>query len=284
MRPWIRISLLSLALALTARAQELGVPRAVTAGEAFSIPNDGGQGTFYLIGPASAVKRQVSGEIRVHSEEIEQAGRYTAVVCASGGCSSAGFYVRAAAPARLGLLVHPSRVRVAQPNAISAVTVVFDRFHNLVLPGQTVRFEVTPKNGPALSQNIQSSQGIAWVRMTSAAKEGPTSVGAKVGATEQARVVQQVASDACNLHASAKRVGKQVLVETAPIRDCSGNPVPDGTVVTFTAVGPNGRTTVDAPIKKGIARAQMPIAGQAHISVASGVVLGNELTVSGGGE
>jgi hypothetical protein len=38
---------------------------------------------------------------------------------------------------------------------------------------------------------------------------------------------------------------------------------------------------VDVPIKKGIARVEMPVAGEAHITVASGVVTGNELNVSG---
>ncbi len=215
---------------------------------------------------------------------MQQAGRYTAVLCSASGCSSSGFYVKAAKPSKLGLLVHPSRVRVSEPNAISAVSFVFDKFHNLVLSKQSVDFKVTPKGGSTLQQARQSSEGVAWVRMTSASKEGPTAVGAAIGPASETRIVQQVASDACNLRINAKRLGKQVLVETDPIRDCSGNPVPDGTVVTFTAVGPKGRTTVDAPVKKGIASVQMPITGQAKVSVASGVVMGNELTVSGGGE
>jgi hypothetical protein len=67
------------------------------------------------------------------------------------------------------------------------------------------------------------------------------------------------------------------VVETEPVRDCAGNPVPDGTVVTFTARGGNETSTVDAPIKQGIARAQIIAAGPVVISAASGVVMGNEL-------
>jgi len=70
-------------------------------------------------------------------------------------------------------------------------------------------------------------------------------------------------------------------LETDPIRDCSGNPVPDGTVVSFTKVDDAGRSTVDTPIKKGIARAQFAVSGRARISVACGVVLGNEISVEG---
>jgi hypothetical protein len=63
------------------------------------------------------------------------------------------------------------------------------------------------------------------------------------------------------------------------VHDCSGNVLHDGTIVTFTATGPEGRDTVDAPIKQGIARAQMDSSGATTISVASGVVMGNEIRV-----
>jgi phosphopantetheine adenylyltransferase len=74
----------------------------------------------------------------------------------------------------------------------------------------------------------------------------------------------------------------QIIVETDPIRDCTGNAVPDGTIVTFTETDSTGRSVVDARIKKGIARAQLPASNKATIAVASGVVLGKELHVGGG--
>jgi hypothetical protein len=43
-----------------------------------------------------------------------------------------------------------------------------------------------------------------------------------------------------------------------------------------------GKGTVDVPIKRGIAKVELPIQGQAKITVASGVVTGNELEVAGG--
>jgi hypothetical protein len=69
------------------------------------------------------------------------------------------------------------------------------------------------------------------------------------------------------------------LVQTEPVHDCSGNPVPDGTIVSFTATAESGKSTVDAPVKKGIARAQMEASGPAVISGASGVVMGNEVRI-----
>jgi hypothetical protein len=96
------------------------------------------------------------------------------------------------------------------------------------------------------------------------------------------RVVQQVASEPCNLRIKGERNAKGVLVETDPVRDCAGNPVPDGTIVTFTAKDGDDTDTVDAPVKKGVARAQMTANGPVVISAASGVVMGNELHIGGG--
>ena len=91
--------------------------------------------------------------------------------------------------------------------------------------------------------------------------------------------VQQVASDPCNLRIDGKRVPTGILVQTEPVHDCAGNIVPDGTIVTFSATESNGKSTVDAPIKQGIARAQMEATGTTVVSAASGVVLGNELRI-----
>ena len=66
-------------------------------------------------------------------------------------------------------------------------------------------------------------------------------------------------------------------METEPVRDCSGNAVPDGTIVTFTETYNGGESTVDVPLKQGVARADMPAYNGAKISVATGVVLGNEI-------
>lgn len=106
---------------------------------------------------------------------------------------------------------------------------------------------------------------------------------ASVGESSVRRVVQQVASDPCNLRMHvAERTKDQIILETDPIRDCTGNPVPDGTIVTFTQTDSTGRSVVDARIKKGIARAVLPASDDARITIASGVVLGNELRLIAG--
>jgi hypothetical protein len=76
---------------------------------------------------------------------------------------------------------------------------------------------------------------------------------------------------------SARPAGNKVQLVTDPVRDCSGNAIPDGTIVTFTETYNDAKSTVDVPLKKGIASVQMPAHNGATISVASGVVLGNQI-------
>ena len=266
-------------------AAEIHPPAQSTAGNPITIATSGsGDATFYLIGPASASKRQVQAgtDITVDSDQLEHAGRYIAVLCASDGCASSSFSVNAAAPNKLSLLVHPSRVPVGSANGISTVAFTFDNFHNLVLKPEAVKFSVQPKGSSEISADRESKDAVAWVRLTSAKKEGPTKLGAAIGHADEVRVVQQVAADACNLRIKASRVKNNYLIETDPVRDCSGNPVPDGTIVSFTMSDATGKTTVDVPIKRGTAKVEMPIKGRARVTVASGVVTGNELEVSGG--
>lgn len=272
-------------LAAIAGASELHPPAQVTAGNAISIPTKGtGNATFYLVGPSHVVKRDIKlgQEIAVDGDDLKTSGRYLAIACGSDGCSSAPFYVAAGEPDRLSFLLHPSRVPVLAGDAINATAFVFDKFKNPVLKAVTVEFRITPKTGVPFTRTVKSDRGVAWMKMGSTPKEGTLKVTATVASAAEPRIIQQVASDACNLRIRASRTAKGVLVETEPVRDCSGNAVPDGTIVSFTAVDRNGKTTVDAPIKKGIARTELPLSGGARISVASGVVVGNEITVGGG--
>jgi hypothetical protein len=272
-----------LALAASGWASEIHAPAQTTAGLGITVSTSGsGEAIFYLIGPASATKQKVQAgsNIPVDGDQLDNAGRYVAILCASDGCTSTSFFVNPGAANKLGLLVHPSRVPVGKANGISTVAFVFDNFHNLVLKPQPVKFTILPKDGKQVSADRESQNGVAWVRIGSATKEGPTRIGAEIGHAKEVRVVQQVAADACNLRIKASRVKSKFLVETDPVHDCAGNTVPDGTVVSFTKMDSAGKTTVDVPIKRGVAKVEMPVEGQGKITVASGVVTGNELEVS----
>ncbi|MGA3190842.1 MAG: hypothetical protein ABSF22_27390 [Bryobacteraceae bacterium] len=269
------------ACAVACAAQDLRVPQSAVAGEIATISTTGsGNATFYLIGPGVSRKTDVTlgQEVPLAAQDLRNAGEYLAIVC-SGTCSSANFYVSAAKPSSITFLVHPSRVPVGQENVVSGVAFPFDQHHNLVLTTQNVSFQLTAKDASLWSHPVQTQNGVAWFRTSSGKSAGPVQVVSALGDLTSRRVLQQVASDPCNLRITGQRTKAGILVQTDPVHDCAGNVVSDGTIVTFTATGAQGTGTVDAPIKQGIARAQIDAPGAAAISVASGVVMGNEIHV-----
>lgn len=266
-----------------AQVGEVRAPGTVTAGTSASIGTTGdGSGTFYLIGPSRAEKRDIKlgQEITVESKQLQSAGRYLAIVCAD-SCRSAEFFVTAAKPAALSFLVHPSRAPVGRNDIVSGAALPFDEFRNLVLAPATINFELSVNGKTVMSHPATTQAGAAWFRTSTGRTAGALQITASVNGVSTRRVVQQVASDPCNIRIKGQRTAKGIVVETDPVRDCSGNPVPDGTVVTFTAKSGEDTDTVDAPIKKGIAKAQLIAKGPVVISAASGVVMGNELRMGG---
>src|ERR1700676_2668067 len=266
-----------------ARAAELRPPAVVEAGHAFSVPLQGsGQATFYLVGPDHVVKHTVKlgSDLQIQSSDVRAAGRYQAILCDS-ACTSSMFEVKAAQPAHLSFFLHPSRVPVHTPNSIDATAFVFDQYFNLDLAPDAVDFRITPASGASFSRRVSTRRGVAWMRTDSTPHEGRVQVTAVSGSVEEARVVQQVAAEACSLRVKAVANGNMVTIETDAVRDCSGNSLPDGTVVSFTTIDREGKRTGATPIKKGIARTQLSVHGRAQISVACGVVEGNEVAING---
>jgi hypothetical protein len=265
-----------------ARAAELRVPQNAVAGQPLSI-GASGSGTLYLVGPGQVIKKEFkSGSVEIKGEELRSAGRWIAAVHGDANQSQV-FWVKPGKPGKLNFLARPSRVPVAHPNVISGVTFVFDQYQNLILDPTPVNFKLEV-GGSSSTKSVTSREGVAWINSASAPKAGAAQFVATVDDTSVARVVQQVAADPCErsfrMHV-AGHAGDRTIVETDPIRDCSGNPVPDGTIVTFIQTDKTGKSTVDARIKKGTARAELPASDNATITVAAGVVLGNELHVGG---
>lgn len=275
--------LLAACLIASAAAQDIRVPESVPAGAQPTISAAGsGSATFYLVGPGSSSKSQINlGEdFKVPAESLKYAGQYLAVVC-SDTCRSATFTVTPSEPARLSFLVHPSRVPVGRPDAVSGVAFLFDRFGNLVLTPVSVDFQAVGAKESLFSHAMPTHDGVAWFRTSSGKSAGVLHVNASADGIQSRRVLQAVASEPCNLRITGDRSAKGIAVETAPVRDCSGNPVSDGTIVTFTATGEDGKSTVDAPIKGDVARARLISPGPVTVSAASGVVMGNELRIEG---
>jgi len=248
------------------------------AGTTLQVPGAGST-VLYLFGPAGVSKREVQrGAVALSGDELKVAGRYTAIV---DGKSSA-FFVTAGPLEKVSFIAHPSRVPAATSGAVLGSAFLFDRFQNLVLAPTPVSFRLAVDGTAGEERKVTAKNGVAWVQLSSGRRGGPAQFVASSGAVSVRRVVQQVAADPCSIRMRASRAADgNILVETAPIQDCSGNAVPDGTIVTFTSVDAAGRSTVDARIKRGFARAELPASSSATLSVATGVVMGNEIRWGG---
>lgn len=265
-----------------AESAGLHVPKIVEAGSTFSIATSAsGNGVLYIVSPVGVLRRSAApGEaIVVGPGDISNAGHYLALLTGPSSTDKAEFDVVAARqPASLSFLAKPSRLPVSLSNGISGVVYVFDVFRNLVLDSMPASFQLSDSTGATQTRSVATRNGVAWVKMNSAPKAGPAQFQVSVGSIADKRVVQQVPGDPCNLRMSARRSGQRMILETEPVRDCSGNAVSDGTIITFTQTY-NGRSeaTVDVPLKRDVARTEMPARDGAVISVATGVVMGNEI-------
>jgi len=264
-----------------AQTHHLRLPRTVEAGKAFAVETAGsGKGVLYIVGPGQVLRRDVQlGETTFFVDgDLHNAGHYLALLVGDSSMDTGAFDVVAAnQPAALSFLAKPSRLPVDLHDGISGVAYVFDTFQNLILAPTQVSFQLSGIAGPGQTRYVSTHNGVAWAKMDSAAKEGASQFVARAGDVVDKRVIQEVPGDPCSLRISAKPAGQRLELETEPVRDCSGNTVPDGTIVTFTETYKGGQATVDVPLKRGVARTDMPAYKGATISVATGVVMGNEI-------
>ena len=277
--PSLLILLAALATLASAQTPSFDWPKHVTAGKEFSVETTGnGKAVLYIIGVGQVVGREVTlgGRIVIAADELHNAGHYTAIL-AGNASEPVDFDVLPQAPESLSFLAKPSRVAVGLHDGISGVAYVFDSFQNLVLAPTDVSFQLSVGGAVQRTISAVTRDGVAWVRLDSAPKAGAAQFDAHVDGIVERRIVQQVPGDPCSVHMSARKAGELIEVETDPLRDCKGNAVPDGTIVTFTERNDGAESTVDAPLKRGIARADLPEHDGAVISVATGVVLGNEI-------
>ncbi|MGZ4789025.1 MAG: hypothetical protein ACXVZX_10945 [Terriglobales bacterium] len=261
-----------------AHASNVSAPSHAVAGSKVSLPTSGsGSATLYVFGPGTAIKKdvQLGNDVDL---AFNRAGRYTAIV----NGDAVTFDVVPAAASEVAFLARPSRVPVDRRDVVAGTVFLFDHNRNLVTTPTPVKFDLTVAGGQPQTRSVQSKNGVAYIKLDSGRKAGPAQFVATVGQTSVRRVVTETASDPCNLRIHAKPTKDGLTVETDPVKDCAGNPVPDGTIVTIMATSPKGRSTVDARVKKGIAKAELPPMQNATLSVAAGVVVGNEIHVGGG--
>ena len=266
--------------ALVAGAQNLTVPTDATAGESVSIPTSGsGSATAYVFGPGTALKQKVDlGQpLQIQGDQLKRAGRYTVIIEGDQNASGS-FFVAPAKLENIAFLARPSRVPASRKDVITGSAYLFDKYNNLVIEKYPVKFDLAIAGAAAATRTEDSKNGIAWVKMDSGKRAGTAQFTASANGASVQRVVQETASDPCTIRMKAQPAKNgNIQVETDPIHDCAGNPVPDGTIVTFTSTDKSGRSTVDARIKRGVAQAELPGSQNATLSVAAGVVLGNEI-------
>lgn len=259
----------------------LTIPKSIAAGKAFSVQCGGsGKGTLYIVGPDQVIKRDVQlGETTwFPAGSLYNAGHYVVVLSSPNSSDTATLDVLPQTkPADLTFIAKPSRLAVALHDGITGTAYVFDSYKNLITTPVQVSFELSNPASPPQSQTVTTHYGAAWTQMNSTPHEAKDSFVARAGDVSSKRVIGQVPGDPCSLQMSAKPAGNRIEIQTQPVHDCSGNAVPDGTIVTFTELYNNTQSTVDVPIKRGIAKVEMPAHRGATISVASGVVLGNQI-------
>lgn len=286
-RSAIAAAILGLAVMQFACAQggNVSLPARIVAGSAFSVQTSGsGDAVLYIIGPGQALRRNLhlGAPVSFPSGSLYNAGRYVAVLVAGPSVEKHPLDVLPTnKPADLSFIAKPSRLPVGLHNGISGTVYVFDAYHNLILFPMPVSFELTNQSVKSPTHTVTTRNGVAWTSMDSAEKEGKAKFVATLNGVSSARVIQEVPGDPCRLTMTARPDGRNVQLQTAPVRDCSGNAVPDGTIVTFTESYNGTQSMVDVPLKQGIARVDMPSQNGARISVASGVVAGNEIRWTG---
>ncbi len=257
------------------------LPTSVEAGSAFSIQSTGsGKAALYIVGPNQVLRRHVQlGETASFpTGSLYNAGHYLAILVAGSSTDNGWFDVAPASkPANLSFLAKPSRLSVGLHNGISGTLYIFDVYHNLITKSTPVSFKLSIPSGAVQQSTVISSQGEATTEMDSGTKEGFAKFEAQVDGVSSTRVVEQVPGNPCGLKMSAQPAGNRIHLQTNPVRDCSGNAVPDGTIVTFTESYNGTQSTADVPVKQGIAQVELPAHPGATITVASGVVLGNEI-------
>jgi hypothetical protein len=264
-----------------AQLEHLNLPKAVEAGAGFSIQSTGnGKATLYLIGPGQVQRRDVQlGESTSFSPgSLCYAGRYLVVLAAESFTETRSFDVApAGAPATLSFIAKPSRLPVGLHDSITGAVYIFDSYHNLITTPMPVTFQLSTPSGTVQKHSASSSEGAAWTSMDSTAQQGIDRFVAQVGEVSSTRIVAQVPGDPCGLKMSARQIGQKVQLITDPVRDCNGNAVSDGTVVTFTAKYGGTQSTIDQPLKHGVAEVITQVHSGATLSVASGVVMGNQI-------
>jgi len=260
---------------------KMSVPKSIEAGSSFSIQTPGsGNAALFIVGTGQVLKRdvQLGQTVYFAGGSLYNAGHYLVVLQGNSSTETESLdVVPASKPASVSFLAKPSRLPVGIHAGITGAVYVFDSYHNLISDPMPLSFELSSPTGTVQKHGTVTRYGAAWTEMDSTAQQGIDKFVARVGEISSTRVVGQVPSDPCGLKMNAQQEGKQIHLVTDAVRDCNGNAVPDGTIVTFTEAYNGSQATIDEPLKHGIAQVTISAHNGATLSVASGVVMGNQI-------
>jgi hypothetical protein len=161
------IAVMASFFAATAFAADLRLPPKAVAGQSVTIGTSGsGDATLYIVGPGTAIKRQVKlGEdIQLKSEELRKSGYYELALASAEGTSSKELYVAPAAAEKINFLARPSRVPVGEPKVIAGTAFVFDQYDNLVVAPTPVTFDLAVPGAAAKAEHQTSKDGVAYLQ------------------------------------------------------------------------------------------------------------------------
>ena len=236
-----------------AQAATMSLPKTVNAGSAFSIQRAGsGKAALYIVGLGQVIRRDVlSGQnISFPAGSLYNAGHYLAILVEGSSTETESFdVVPAGKPAALSFLAKPSRLPVGVREGISGTVYIFDAYQNLITAPTPVSFQLSNPSSPVQERTVIAQDGVASTQMDSTPKEGSDQFVARAAGVSERRVIEQVPGDPCRLSVSAQQAGQQLALKTNPVLDCSGNAVPDGTIVTFTETYGGAQSTADVPFE-----------------------------------
>ena len=222
-----------------AQSGAMSLPKTVEAGSAFSIQTTGsGKAVLYIVGPAQVLRRdvQLGQTTSFAAGDLHNAGHYVAVLVGGGSPENGEFDVTPAKqPADLSFLAKPSRLSVSLHDGISGAAYVFDAYRNLITAPMPVSFQLSGVSAAPQERTVVTRNGVAWTTMDSASKEGAAQFVARVGNISSDTRHPAGSWRAVRIENERSAVGSKDRVgDSSRCVDCSGNAVPDGTVVTFT--------------------------------------------------
>ena len=230
------------------------------------------------------VKTDPSGTASVKLRAGRQTGWATVVGTVGNALrDTVRVYFGESKPAYLTLQARPAVIQADGTSTSEITATVSDSSRNPVPDGTAVRFELLQGKG-RLDSYRQTTGGVATTTLVSDTKPGLALVRATVGGLADTVTVRYVAGGPASISvvadsSSLPADGVTMTHVRAYVYDVSGNPVADGTVVTFEA--DLGHITERAQTQDGVAQAQFSGSqtGVATIVARAGGVVGETTVV-----